>query len=88
MWTAVAMDLGSKQDFILALLNPAEVFKIASVLVLSTRFEILGPVGVYAVRTFGQQGVFYLMFGIMILWTLIPFGYAYLVFTRFSKEEK
>ena len=59
MGTAVAMDLGIKQVFVLALLNPAEVFKIASVLVLSPRFEILGPVGVYAVRTFGREGVIY-----------------------------
>lgn len=88
MGTTVAMDLGIKQVFALALLNPTEVFKVASVLVLSPRFEILGPVGVYAIRTFGQQGVFYLLFSIMILWTLIPFGYGYLVFTRFRKEEK
>jgi len=87
MGTTVVMDLGIKQVFALALLNPAEVFKIASVLVLSPRFEILGPVGVYAVRTFGQQGVFYLLFSIMILWALVPFAYAYLVFTRFKKEE-
>jgi len=87
MGTTVAMDLGIKQVFVLALLNPAEVFKIASVLVLSPRFEILGPVGVYAVRTFGRQGVFYLLVSIMILWALIPFGYAYLAFTRFRKEE-
>lgn len=87
MGTTVAMNLDIKQVFGLALLNPAEVYKIASVLVLSPRFEILGPVGVYAVRTFGQQGIFFLLFSIMILWILIPIGFAYLVFTRFRKEE-
>ena len=87
MGTTIAMDLGIKQVFVLALLNPAEVFKIASVLVLSPRFEILGPVGVYAVRTFGQQGIFILLFSVMFLWVLIPFGYAYFVFTRLRKEE-
>lgn len=87
MGTTIAMDLGIKQVFVLALLNPAEVFKIASVLVLSPRYEILGPVGIYAVRTFGQQGVFYILFGVMLLWVLIPFGYAYFVFTRLRKEE-
>lgn len=87
MGTTVVMDLGIKQVFVLALLNPAEVFKIASVLVLSPRFEILGPVGVYAVRTFGQQGLFYILFSILILWIFIPLGCAYLVFTRFRKEE-
>ncbi|GJM15936.1 MAG: hypothetical protein DHS20C13_12630 [Thermodesulfobacteriota bacterium] len=88
MGTTVAMDLGIKQVFALALLNPTEVFKVASVLVLSPRFEILGPVGVYAIRTFGQQGVFYLLFSILIFWTLIPLGYGYLVFTRLRREEK
>ena len=87
MGTTVAMNLDIKQVFGLALLNPAEVYKIASVLVLSPRFEILGPVGVYAVRTFGQQGIFYLLFSIMILWILFPIGFAYLAFTRFRKEE-
>ncbi len=88
MGTTVAMDLGIKQVFALALLNPAEVFKIASVLVLSPRFEILGPVGIYAVRTFGESGIFSLLFSILILWILFPLGLAYFVFTRFRREER
>ncbi len=87
MGTTVAMDLGVKQVFILALLNPAEVFKIASVLILSPRFEVLGPVGVYAVRTFGSDGIFYLLLSIMVLWIFIPLGYAFMVFSVFRKEE-
>ncbi len=87
MGTTVVLDLGIRQVLILALLNPGEVFKIASVLVLSPRFEILGPVGVYAVRTFGREGIFYLLFFIMALWTLIPLALAYTVFSRFRKEE-
>jgi Cu-processing system permease protein len=87
MGTAAVMDLGIKQVLVLALLNPAEVFKIASVLVLSPRFEILGPVGVYAVRTFGKEGIFYLLFFIMALWTLVPLAFAYTAFSRFRKEE-
>ena len=85
--TAAVMDLGIKQVLALALLNPAEVFKIASVLVLSPRFEILGPVGIYAVRTFGREGVFYLLFSVMALWTLVPLALAYLTFSRFRREE-
>ncbi len=87
MGTTVAMDLGIKQVFGLALLNPAEIYKIASVLVLSPRFEILGPVGIYAVRTFGEQGVFLLLFSFMTLWVIAPLGFAYLIFTRIKKEE-
>ena len=87
MGTAVAMDLGIKQVFALALLNPAEVFKIASVLVLSPRFEILGPVGIYAVRTFGREGVIYLLLSVMALWTLVPFACAFITFTVLRREE-
>ena len=87
MGTTIVMDLGIRQVLILALLNPGEVFKIASVLILSPRFEILGPVGVYAVRTFGREGIFYLLFPIMVLWTLVPLFLAYTVFSRLKKEE-
>lgn len=87
MGTAAAMDLGIKQVFALALLNPAEVFKIASVLVLSPRFEILGPVGVYAVRTFGREGVIYLLLSVLSLWTIVPFVYAFITFSVIRREE-
>jgi len=87
MGTAVAMDLGIKQVFALALLNPAEVFKIASVLVLSPRFEILGPVGIYAVRTFGREGVIYLLLSVLALWTIVPFIFAFITFTVLRREE-
>ena len=69
------------------LLNPAEVFKIASVLVLSPRFEILGPVGVYAVRTFGRDGVIYLLLSILALWALVPFTCALIYFSVLRREE-
>lgn len=88
MGTTVALDLGVKQVFILALLNPAEVFKIASVLILSPRFEVLGPVGIYAVKTFGKQGVFYMLISVLLLWIIIPFGYACAVFSIFRREEQ
>ena len=87
MGTTAAMDLGIRQVFVLALLNPAEVFKIASVLVLSPRFEILGPVGVYAVRTFGRDGVIYLLLSILALWALVPFTCALIYFSVLRREE-
>lgn len=87
MGTAAVMDLGIEQVFVLAVLNPAEVFKIASVLVLSPRFEILGPVGVYAVRTFGRDGIIFLLISIMAAWTIVPFVFAYLSFGVLRREE-
>jgi len=87
MGSTVAMDLGIKQVFILALFNPTEVFKIASVLTLSPRFEVLGPVGIYAFKTFGREGLFYLLLSVMALWILIPLGYAFLSFSVIKREE-
>ncbi|MDA2920273.1 ABC transporter permease [Desulfobacterota bacterium AH_259_B03_O07] len=87
MGSTVAMDLGIKQVFILALFNPTEVFKIASVLTLSPRFEVLGPVGIYAFKTFGREGLFYLLLSVMALWILIPLGYAFLSFSVLRREE-
>jgi len=87
MGTSVAMDLGIKQVFTLALFNPTEVFKIASVLILSPRFEILGPVGIYALNTFGREGLFYLLISILVLWTIIPLLWGYLVFDVIKREE-
>ncbi|HSC35746.1 MAG TPA: ABC transporter permease subunit [Thermodesulfobacteriota bacterium] len=87
MGTAAVMDLGIKQVFVLAVLNPAEVFKIASVLLLSPRYEILGPVGVYAVRTFGSGGIVLLLVSILSLWTIVPLALAHLTFSVFRREE-
>lgn len=87
MGTAAVMDLGVRQVFVLAVLNPAEVFKIASVLLLSPRYEILGPVGVYAVRTFGREGIVLLLVTILTLWTIVPLALAHLTFCVFRREE-
>ncbi len=86
MGTTIVMELGIKPVFVLALLNPTEVFKIAAVLNMSPRFEVLGPVGVYALRSFGRDGTFYLLFSTMILWTVIPIVIGFLAFTLLKKE--
>ena len=87
MGTSVVMDLGIKQVFALTLFNPTEVFKIASVLILSPRFEILGPVGIYALNTFGQIGLLCLLISVLLLWTLFPLAWGYLIFNVIKREE-
>ena len=87
MGTSVVMDLGIKQVFTLTLFNPSEVFKIASVLILSPRFEILGPVGIYALNTFGREGLLYLLISVLLLWTLFPLAWGYLIFNVIKREE-
>lgn len=86
MGTTVAMDLGIKPVFFMALANPAEVFKIAAVIALSTRFEMLGPVGVYALRTFGSSGAFALLVGVLVLWTVIPLSVGAFLFNKMDKD--
>jgi Cu-processing system permease protein len=87
MGTSVVMDLGIKQVFTLTLFNPTDVFKITSILILSPRFEILGPVGIYALNTFGREGLFYLLISVLLLWTLFPLAWGYFVFNVIKKEE-
>lgn len=87
MGTTIAMDLGIKEVFTLALLNPIQVFKIAGVIILTTRFELLGPVGIYAMRTFGVAGTHVLLIGILALWTIVPLGIAFASFTVWRREE-
>jgi Cu-processing system permease protein len=87
MGTSVAMDLGIKEVLTLALINPTEVFKIASILILSPRFDILGPVGTYALNTFGKEGLLYLLISILFLWILIPLTWGLLIFSVFKREE-
>ncbi len=87
MGTTIAMDLGVRQVFVLAVINPVEVFKMTAVMTLSPRFEVLGPVGIYALRTFGSAGTFWLLSGVMVLWTAVPLCIAMLSFTVWRREE-
>ncbi len=65
MGTSFLVNLDINKVFILILLNPLQVFKISAIFSLRDNLEILGPVGVYAVRNFGS-GLQYLLIGIMI----------------------
>jgi Cu-processing system permease protein len=81
MGTAVVLRLGIGQLFTLAMLNPLQLFKIASILAIRSNLEILGPAGLYAVRTYGSQ-LMLLLFTILVAWTIIPMSFTYLMFRR------
>jgi Cu-processing system permease protein len=51
--TSFIINLDINQVFYLSLLNPLQVFKLSAIFSLRNNLEILGPVGVYAVRNFG-----------------------------------
>jgi Cu-processing system permease protein len=81
MGTAIVLRLDIDQLFTLALLNPLQIFKMAAILSIRSNLEVLGPAGIYAVRTFGTQLMVFLL-AILALWAIVPFIGTYLVFRR------
>lgn len=81
MGTAIVLRIDIDQLFGLALLNPLQLFKMASILAIRSNLEILGPAGVYAVRTYGG-GLLPLLIGILLLWAIVPLAITQLVFRK------
>ncbi len=82
MGTAVVMKLDIGTLFGLTLVNPLQVFKIATVYGLRATLEVLGPAGIYATRTFGPQ-LLPMLVGVLLVWIVVPMILAY---TRFRLE--
>ena len=81
MGGAVALRLAVPQLLGLVLINPLQVFKIAAILALDSTLEVLGPAGVYAVRTYGA-GLLPLLVGILLAWIAAPYLAASLLFHK------
>lgn len=81
MGTALVLELNVNQLFALALVNPLQLFKIAAILDLRNNLEVLGPVGIYAFRTYGTQ-LLPLLIGLLLLWIILPFALATFLFKR------
>lgn len=81
MGSALVLQLDPNQLFLLALINPLQLFKIAAILDLRSNLEVLGPVGVYAFRTYGAQ-LRPLLVGLLLLWVAMPFVAATQIFKR------
>jgi Cu-processing system permease protein len=71
MGTAVTMQLSVEQLLAITLINPLQIFKIAAILDLRTSLEVLGPAGIYAARTWGEQ-LMPLLVGLLLAWSLLP----------------
>jgi len=81
MGTSMVLKLAVGQLFTLTLLNPMQVFKIAAILNIRGSLEVLGPAGIYALRTYGSQ----LMPGliaVLLAWALLPLTLSYFAFRR------
>lgn len=81
MGTAVATRLPVSALFATALLNPIEAFRLAALTSFSGSLDVLGPVGSYAIDRFGA-GLDPLIFGALLVWTLLPPAAAWWFFTR------
>jgi|TARA_B100000959_G_C14985767_1_gene625510 Cu-processing system permease protein len=71
MGTSLILKLNVNQLFTISLINPLQVFKILSILVLNNNLEVLGPGGIYAMRTYGQS-LIYILLIITALFICIP----------------
>lgn len=62
----IARNLQPAQVFLLALLNPVEQARVLGTLVLSSRLDVLGPVGIFGLDQFGIHGVSVLLVGSLL----------------------
>lgn len=81
MGTAVVLRLRAGQLLLLALLNPLQVFKVAAIMAVRGSLEVLGPAGLYAVRTYGPR-LWPLLVVLLLAWVVVPVSVAYLVAYR------
>ena len=79
--TAVVLRLDVQQLFLFTLTNPLQLFKIAAILGMGNNLEVLGPAGVYAMRTYGSS-LLPLLLGLLLLWISLPIGLAGFIFKR------
>lgn len=84
MGAAVALksQLSIGNLFAVSLINPLQVFKTAAVLDIHTTLDMLGPAGIYAVRTYGDS-LMMLLLGILSGWVVLP---ALISYARFSRK--
>jgi len=84
---STSLNLGVKETFYLTIINPLESYKIASILTLTPRFEILGPAGIYALKSLGKTNLFILLISIQLVWIVIPIALSIFNFCYWKKEE-
>jgi Cu-processing system permease protein len=84
MGTAVTMQLPIEAVFFIAVINPLQMFKIASILTIQANLEVLGPAGLYATDQFGGLLLPLLLLGLLI-WIVLPLLGAMALFARQEK---
>lgn len=81
MGTSLAFKLPIDTIFSLALINPLQVFKMASLLGINATLDVLGPAGIYAMQTY-RDSLTWLLLGSLAGWIVLPLLAAYVQFNR------
>ena len=81
MGTAITLDLGVREMLFMALANPLQVYKLSAILSIRNDLEVLGPAGIFAVRTYGDALMPILM-ALFAAWVVGPFAIGLLIFRR------
>lgn len=79
MGTAIVLNLRVGELFTLAMLNPLQIFKMASILNIRSSLEVLGPAGLYALRTYGDL-LFPMLIAFLAAWIVVPLGITAYIF--------
>lgn len=67
--------------FYASLANPVQVFRLSALLGLGSSLEILGPVGLYLTRTWGDHSL-PLLLNVLVAWSIVPAVAAFLIFHK------
>jgi Cu-processing system permease protein len=81
MGTALVMEMSPGTLLTAALVNPLQVFKLATVVAIRGGAEVLGPAGLYATQRLGEW-LMPTLVGILALWVVVPLAVALLVLRR------
>lgn len=81
MGTALLLRLDVGQLLALVLTNPLQLFKVAAVYNIRDNLEVLGPAGLYAMRTYGTR-LLPLLISLLLVWVVVPFFGTYFLFNR------
>jgi len=78
----IARNLRPAQVFVLALLNPVEQARLLGTLLLSDRLDVLGPVGVFGLDTFGARGLVSLLVAMLAATAASTLAAGYALFRK------
>ncbi len=76
--------IGAAGLFWLSCANPVQAAKVLCLLALSAKLEILGPAGIYAVKTLGAPGAGLCLGGALAAWAVLPATAGWFLFRRMN----